>query len=54
MTAMTRVGTIIAPAGEATGRFHDAKYAVFKRMYEDQMGYRALMEDSEAIIPSDR
>jgi FGGY-family pentulose kinase len=49
MTAMTRVGTIIAPAREATGRFHDAKYAVFKRMYEDQMGYRALMEGSGAI-----
>ena len=29
--------------GEVVRRYHDAKYAVFRRMHDDQMAYRALM-----------
>ncbi|AWK89509.1 FGGY-family carbohydrate kinase [Azospirillum thermophilum] len=42
MAAMTRAGRSIEPAAGAAA-FHRAKYAVFHRMYEDQMAYRALM-----------
>jgi hypothetical protein len=43
MTAMNATGRIIPPAGGDTARYHDAKYQVFLRMYEDQMAYRRLM-----------
>ena len=43
MAAMTRAHIAIAPSGGATKAFHDAKYAVFQRMYDDQLAYRALM-----------
>jgi FGGY-family pentulose kinase len=43
MAAMTRALVAIAPAGGATAAFHDAKYAVFRRMYDDQIAYRRLM-----------
>jgi FGGY-family pentulose kinase len=43
MAAMSRAGSVIAPAADAIRRYHDAKYAVFQRMYADQMAYRALM-----------
>lgn len=43
MAAMSRAGTVIRPQGGATARFHDAKYAVFRRMYDDQMAYRSLL-----------
>lgn len=46
MAAMSRVGRVIQPRGGASARYHAAKYAVFQRMYADQMGYRALMEDA--------
>ncbi len=42
MAAMTRAGRIIEPDPEARA-FHDRKYAVFLRMTEDQLAYRALM-----------
>ena len=45
MAAMSRAGSVIAPATGAVRRFHDAKYAVFQRMYADQMAYRSLMAD---------
>ncbi|OYW12494.1 MAG: ribulokinase [Acidiphilium sp. 37-67-22] len=42
MAAMSRAGAVIAPeAGSAA--FHARKYAVFRRMHDDQMAYRALM-----------
>lgn len=44
MGAMSRVGEIITPAGGEVAAYHKAKYAVFHRMYEDQMAYRALMD----------
>jgi FGGY-family pentulose kinase len=43
MWAMTRSGTVIEPADGAVKAYHDAKYKVFKRMYDDQMGYREMM-----------
>ncbi|PKU22275.1 FGGY-family carbohydrate kinase [Telmatospirillum siberiense] len=43
MGAMTRSGIVIEPSGGAVKAYHDAKYGVFKRMYEDQMAYRDMM-----------
>jgi FGGY-family pentulose kinase len=43
MRAMAVAEKVIEP-DPATRRFHDAKHAVFLRMYEDQMAYRALMQ----------
>jgi FGGY-family pentulose kinase len=43
MAAMSRAGSVIAPAADAVRRYHDAKYAVFQRMYADQMAYRSMM-----------
>jgi FGGY-family pentulose kinase len=43
MAAMTRAEIAIEPQAGATGAYHAAKYAVFRRMYDDQMAYRALM-----------
>ena len=43
MAAMTRAHIAVTPRGGATAAFHDAKYAVFLRMYEDQLAYRRMM-----------
>lgn len=43
MAAMSRAGRVVEPTSEAARRYHDAKYAVFLRMHEDQMAYRSLM-----------
>ncbi len=43
MAAMTRAHIAVTPSSGATASFHDAKYAVFQRMYDDQLAYRALM-----------
>lgn len=44
MGAMSRAGATIAPAGGAVAAFHARKHAVFLRMHDDQLAYRALME----------
>lgn len=44
MAAMDRAGRIIEPAGSDVRRYHDARYRVFHRMYEDQLAYREMME----------
>ncbi len=44
MAGMSRIGRVISPATGATARYHEAKYAVFRRLYADQMAYRALMQ----------
>ncbi len=42
MATMSRAGRIIEPdTSEST--YHDRKYDVFKRMYSDQVAYRAIM-----------
>jgi FGGY-family pentulose kinase len=43
MAAMSRAGSVLAPAGDRVRRYHDAKYAVFQKMHADQMAYRAIM-----------
>jgi FGGY-family pentulose kinase len=44
MGAMTRAERIIEPAGSDVANFHTAKHDVFRRMYDDQMAYRQLMD----------
>ena len=44
MVAMNQAGEAILPAGGEVARYHEAKHAVFQRMYEDQMAYRALLD----------
>ncbi|MCQ8239364.1 FGGY-family carbohydrate kinase [Rhizosaccharibacter radicis] len=48
MAAMSRAGDVIEPATAAVREYHDAKYAVFRRMFDDQMAYRALMQAASA------
>ncbi|MBL6945115.1 MAG: FGGY-family carbohydrate kinase [Rhodospirillales bacterium] len=43
MSAMNRAGAVIEPAGGKTAAFHEAKYRVFARMYDDYMAYRDIM-----------
>ncbi len=45
MAAMNRAGRVIEAAGGEVGRYFDAKYRVFHRMHEDQLAYRAIMEE---------
>ena len=43
MSGMSQAGEIIEPTKTREVRtFHDAKYSVFLRMYEDQVAYRNL------------
>lgn len=44
MAGMSAPGALIEPATDAVAAYHDAKYAVFKRLHEDQMAYRQLMQ----------
>ncbi len=44
MSAMSRAGQTITPSGGGIAQYHNAKYAVFRRMYEDQLAYRALLQ----------
>ena len=46
MARMSAAGRIVEPQGGAVRAFHDAKYAVFQRMYADQMAYRAIMQEA--------
>ena len=43
MAAMNATGEVIEPQRGDVARFHDRKHAVFQRMHEDQLAYRALM-----------
>lgn len=51
MTAMTRARVAVTPAGGDVAAFHDAKYQVFLKLYEDQMAYRQLMAGSAVALP---
>ena len=44
MNAMNAAGQIIEPARGEVARYHDAKYAVFHRMYDDFLAYRRAMQ----------
>jgi FGGY-family pentulose kinase len=45
MATLSQPGRAIESDADAAG-YHDAKYAVFQRLYEDQMAYQTLMESS--------
>jgi len=47
MAGMSHAGAVITPATGATRAYHDAKYAVFQRLYADQRAYRALMAEAQ-------
>jgi FGGY-family pentulose kinase len=44
MATMNDVGDVVEPAGGTIAAFHARKHAVFRRLYDDQMAYRGLME----------
>ena len=44
MAHMTRLDHIVEPDKESQP-FHDAKYAVYRRMVADQVDYRSMMRD---------
>ncbi len=44
MGAMSRAERVIEPATGAVTAYHDAKHAVFKRLHDDLMAYRKLMD----------
>ncbi len=46
MGAMSAADRVIEPAGGAVGRYFDAKYAVMLRMHDDQLAYRARMQQA--------
>ncbi len=46
MAVMGRAADVIEPAGEDVKKYHDAKHRVYHRMYEDQMAYRELVQDT--------
>jgi ribulose kinase len=43
MGAMSEADRVVEPAGGAVADFHDRKYQVFHRMYEDQLAYGEMM-----------
>jgi FGGY-family pentulose kinase len=43
MGAMSAADRVIEPTGGEAAKYFDAKYAVFLRMHDDQLAYRALM-----------
>jgi ribulose kinase len=43
MSAMSAAGETIKPTGGDIRHYHDAKHAVFHRMYDDFMAYREMM-----------
>ncbi|MCH7849683.1 MAG: FGGY-family carbohydrate kinase [Planctomycetes bacterium] len=44
MSAMSMAGQAITPSGGSIAQYHNAKHAVFRRMYDDQLAYRALLQ----------
>ena len=44
MGTMTGGGPLVPPTRGAVAGYHEAKYRVFQRMYDDQMAYRKLMQ----------
>jgi FGGY-family pentulose kinase len=43
MGTMSQAARVIEPTSGAVAAYHDAKYSVFRRMFEDQITYRGLM-----------
>jgi FGGY-family pentulose kinase len=45
MAKMSHAGSVLSPAGDRrVAEYHDAKHKVFRRMHDDQLAYRALMD----------
>jgi len=44
MQKMNHAGKVIEPVYGNVGRYHNAKYTVFKKMYDDERSYQSLME----------
>ncbi|HBO57641.1 MAG TPA: hypothetical protein DD622_04305, partial [Opitutae bacterium] len=44
MPAMSKPGIIIEPQ-KNTKSYHDAKYKVFQRLYDDQIAYQSTMSN---------
>jgi len=43
MATMSAAKTIIEPQRDATSRYHEAKYQVFRQLHDDQLAYRKMM-----------
>ena len=43
MAAMNHAEDVIEPAGGAIADYHQRKHAVFQKLYDDQVSYRAIM-----------
>ncbi|MDE2582774.1 MAG: FGGY-family carbohydrate kinase [Rhodospirillales bacterium] len=52
MARMSGIDRVVAPAGGDVARYHDAKYAVFRRLHADQLAYRALMAEPGLRLPA--
>ena len=46
MRSMNAAASRIQPAKGPVAEYHNRKYKVFRRMYDDQMAYRQLMAKS--------
>lgn len=52
MSSMSAAGAVIEPARGAITAYHDAKYRIFHRMYEDQQAYRTIMTRHPEPVPA--
>ena len=43
MNAMSRISKSVTPQNEKIKHFYDMKYAIFHKMYEDDMQYKRMM-----------
>ena len=48
MRRMARPGAVVEPR-PGLGAYHDAKYAVYRRMHADQLAYRAIMDGTSGV-----
>ncbi|MEX0720758.1 MAG: FGGY-family carbohydrate kinase [Balneolaceae bacterium] len=47
MNKMSHAGRVIKPKADKFKRYHNAKYDVFQKMYEDEISYEKMMEGGE-------
>src|SRR5699024_9052344 len=47
MQQMNSVGRVITPNGSKVKAYHDAKYKIFHKMYEDQLSYAEIMNKAK-------
>src|SRR5699024_8574402 len=53
---INNAGRVIAPNGSKVKAYHDIKYKVFHKMYEDQLSYSEIMNKAkeQVITPQER